>query len=142
MRKDRKDAGLSKQKKAGGASSNVAKVRSRTFVPKVSPGALKTKMFCPACKTLLKLSAHKTCLNCSAPVEEKIEFSEQIKQKQEPKAQALNIETMATVQQKCPKCGNREAYFKSQQIAYADEPETEFYKCTKCWHTWRSMYTM
>ena len=114
---------------------------SRTFVPKVSPGA-PNKMFCPACKALLKLSAHKTCLNCGAAVEGKIEFSEEIKHKTNLKPQAQQIETLATVEKKCPKCGNKTAFFKSQQIAYADEPETEFYKCTKCGHTWRSMYTM
>ncbi|MBI2040971.1 MAG: transcription factor S [DPANN group archaeon] len=99
-------------------------------------------MFCPTCKALLKLSAHKTCMNCGALVEGKLEFSEQIKHKSEIKSQEQAIETMATVQKRCPKCGNKTAFFKSQQIAYADEPETEFYKCTKCQHVWRSMYTM
>jgi DNA-directed RNA polymerase subunit M len=29
------------------------------------------------------------------------------------------------------------AYFWTQQTRGADEPETRFFKCTKCSHTWR-----
>jgi DNA-directed RNA polymerase subunit M len=37
----------------------------------------------------------------------------------------------------CEKCGNNAAYFWTQQTRAADEPETRFFKCTKCKHTWR-----
>jgi len=38
----------------------------------------------------------------------------------------------------CPKCGNKEAYWWSQQTRSTDEPPTLFYKCVKCSYTWRS----
>ncbi len=37
----------------------------------------------------------------------------------------------------CPKCGNREAFWWLQQTRSVDEPPTQFFKCTKCGHTWR-----
>ena len=32
----------------------------------------------------------------------------------------------------CKKCENTEAYFWTLQTRSADEPETRFFKCTKC----------
>ncbi len=37
----------------------------------------------------------------------------------------------------CPQCGNREAYWWSVQTRSADEPMTQFFRCTQCGHTWR-----
>ncbi|KAF2503323.1 DNA-directed RNA polymeras-like protein III subunit RPC10 [Lophium mytilinum] len=39
----------------------------------------------------------------------------------------------------CPStvCGNDKAYFYQLQIRSADEPMTNFYKCTKCGRSWR-----
>ena len=37
----------------------------------------------------------------------------------------------------CPKCGCKEAYFRTEQTRGADEPETEFYTCVKCEKVWR-----
>ena len=37
----------------------------------------------------------------------------------------------------CEKCGNKAAYYWTQQTRGADEPETRFFKCTKCEYTWR-----
>jgi transcription factor S len=41
------------------------------------------------------------------------------------------------VEIKCPKCGNKKAYFWTMQTRASDESETKFYKCVKCKHTWR-----
>jgi DNA-directed RNA polymerase subunit M/transcription elongation factor TFIIS len=38
----------------------------------------------------------------------------------------------------CPKCGNHEAYWWMVQTDTADEPSTQFFRCTKCNHTWRT----
>lgn len=48
-------------------------------------------------------------------------------------------QTMATVnlEQPCEKCGNTKAYQWSMQTRSSDEPETEFFRCTKCKYTWR-----
>lgn len=37
----------------------------------------------------------------------------------------------------CSKCGNRKAEWWTQQTRASDEPETRFYRCVKCKHTWR-----
>ncbi len=47
------------------------------------------------------------------------------------------IETHPKVKADCGKCGNKEAYYWTQQTRAADEPETRFFKCTECEHTWR-----
>jgi len=47
------------------------------------------------------------------------------------------IKTMPTIEEKCPKCGNMEAYWWMLQTRGGDEPTTQFYRCTKCSHTWR-----
>jgi len=39
--------------------------------------------------------------------------------------------------ERCPKCGNDEAFWYMQQIRSADESETRFFVCTECEHTWR-----
>jgi DNA-directed RNA polymerase subunit M len=38
----------------------------------------------------------------------------------------------------CPKCGNSTASWWMAQTRSADEPSTQFYRCTKCNHTWRN----
>ncbi|KAF2091145.1 hypothetical protein K490DRAFT_62467 [Saccharata proteae CBS 121410] len=44
-----------------------------------------------------------------------------------------------TVEAMCVKegCGNDKAYFYQIQIRSADEPMTQFFKCTKCAKQWR-----
>ncbi|MDQ3837995.1 MAG: transcription factor S [Thermoproteota archaeon] len=38
----------------------------------------------------------------------------------------------------CPKCGNKNAFWWMLQTRSADEATTQFYRCTKCGHTWRN----
>jgi len=38
----------------------------------------------------------------------------------------------------CPKCGNNQARWWIVQTDSADEPSTQFFRCTKCHHTWRT----
>jgi DNA-directed RNA polymerase subunit M len=44
---------------------------------------------------------------------------------------------MPTMKATCEKCGNGEAYYWTLQTRRGDEGATEFYRCTKCKHTWR-----
>ncbi|MFH1630973.1 MAG: transcription factor S [Candidatus Aenigmatarchaeota archaeon] len=37
----------------------------------------------------------------------------------------------------CPICENPKAYYWLQQTRAADEPPTQFFRCTKCKHVWR-----
>ncbi|MCS4541699.1 MAG: transcription factor S [Euryarchaeota archaeon] len=47
------------------------------------------------------------------------------------------IDLLPKINAACKKCGNFEAYWWMQQTRAADEPETRFYRCTKCGFTWR-----
>ena len=38
----------------------------------------------------------------------------------------------------CPKCGNNQSRWWIVQTDSADEPSTQFFRCTKCMHTWRT----
>ena len=49
------------------------------------------------------------------------------------------IRTMSTTKIECPKCANKEAYWWMVQTRGADESPTQFFRCTKCNHTWREM---
>lgn len=48
-----------------------------------------------------------------------------------------NKPDLPTTKKECPKCENNEAYWWLIQTRSSDEPPTQFYKCTKCKHTWR-----
>ena len=45
---------------------------------------------------------------------------------------------MPTIKSACPKCDNNVAYYWTLQTRRGDEGATEFYRCTKCKHTWRN----
>jgi DNA-directed RNA polymerase subunit M len=49
------------------------------------------------------------------------------------------LRTLPTHKVQCPKCNNREAYWWMVQTRGADESTTQFFRCTKCGHTWREM---
>ena len=47
-------------------------------------------------------------------------------------------EALPTIEAKCEKCGHGEAVWWMLQTRSADEPTTQFYRCTSCGHTWRN----
>lgn len=46
-------------------------------------------------------------------------------------------DNLPTIEVDCEKCGNNKAYWWMTQTRASDEPETRFFKCTKCSHTRR-----
>lgn len=46
-------------------------------------------------------------------------------------------EALPKTKVKCPKCGHNEAFWWVRQMRSGDEAPTEFYRCTKCRHSWR-----
>lgn len=52
----------------------------------------------------------------------------------------LELRTMSTHRTECPKCHNDLAYVWQVQTRAGDEGSTQFFRCTKCSHTWR-LYT-
>jgi DNA-directed RNA polymerase subunit M len=47
-------------------------------------------------------------------------------------------ESLPAIKIDCEKCGHTEAVWWMLQTRSADEPTTQFYRCTKCKHTWRN----
>ena len=53
----------------------------------------------------------------------------------------ISVATMPdipTIKIECEKCGNDEAVWWMLQTRSADEPTTQFYRCSKCRYTWRN----
>mmetsp|Transcript_3598 Transcript_3598/g.5902 ORF Transcript_3598/g.5902 Transcript_3598/m.5902 type:complete len:112 (-) Transcript_3598:8-343(-) len=107
-------------------------------------------LFCPRCENLLVESSfrldnetHLYCFTCpyriKLPKKAVQSFSVTPKTAEEPFGGAKAWENVDKTDETCPKCGNAQAYFKMMQLRSADEPATEFYKCTKqsCGHLWR-----
>jgi DNA-directed RNA polymerase subunit M len=101
--------------------------------------------FCSKCGTLLKLDASKkllVCPKCGAeePLESDIIYSKE--GKEEDKIIVIgkkerNLRTLPQTKTECPKCGNTIAYWWMVQTRGIDESATQFFRCTKCGHTWR-----
>lgn len=100
--------------------------------------------FCPKCEARLKQESSETNFVCP-----KCGYSETgSKQRKQTKVEASsNIdvlddgeqkETLPTIKIDCEKCGHNEAVWWMLQTRSADEPTTQFYRCTKCSYTWRN----
>lgn len=98
--------------------------------------------FCPNCEVRLKKSD--SGLKCP-----KCDYTEgstsTTKKVQEEEISELNVldesegkETLPTIKIDCEKCGHTEAVWWMLQTRSADEPTTQFYRCTQCNHTWRN----
>jgi transcription factor S len=100
-------------------------------------------MFCPKCSSILrpKDKGGKRLLYCDCgfskvPGEESLEIKESVRGAKEIEV-FESVEINPKIKAKCEKCNNESAYYWTQQTRGADEPETRFFKCTKCNHTWR-----
>ena len=101
--------------------------------------------FCSNCGTMCNLD-HKrrfyVCPKCSAeqPMTEEIKIGRENKGKDKIVVigkKEQNLRTTPQVKAECPKCGNDKAYWWMVQTRGIDESSTQFYRCTKCGHTWR-----
>jgi DNA-directed RNA polymerase subunit M len=100
-------------------------------------------MFCPKCGSILrpKDKCGKKVLYCACGFTKSSEgeFTE-LKEKTDSAKKIEVVEPLEInpkIKVTCEKCGNNVAYYWTQQTRSADEPETRFFKCTKCKHTWR-----
>lgn len=103
-------------------------------------------MFCPKCGSILvpKKYAGKMRMKCprckySESKTQKISIKEVVKLKKEDQIEVVGkkVDILPKTKEECPKCHNGEAYYWVVQTRSADEAPTQFFKCTKCMHTWR-----
>ncbi len=101
-------------------------------------------MFCPECGSILrpKDKGGKRVLFCNCGFTKNLdqESSTELKENlgKGKKIEVIEaVETHPKVKVSCEKCANKVAYYWTMQTRGADEPETRFFKCTKCNYTWR-----
>jgi len=101
-------------------------------------------MFCPKCGSLLKTKQQKTkivqfcsCGYSSDMKSEDASLKETITSDNEEIQVVQDTQVHPLIDADCPKCGHSKAYYWLRQTRAGDEPETKFYKCEKCKHTWR-----
>tara|TARA_B100000029_G_scaffold458442_1_gene487858 strand:+ start:1005 stop:1325 length:321 start_codon:yes stop_codon:yes gene_type:complete len=102
--------------------------------------------FCPNCDIRLKKTAGNTTLSCpkcdytegdNSQPEKKVTTGE-------PQSDFMVLDedegkdVLPTIEIECEKCKNNEAVWWMLQTRSADEPTTQFYRCTKCSYTWRN----
>ena len=100
--------------------------------------------FCPKCEVKLKKDGSDLkCSKCGY-IEGDV-APQQKKAVQEENTEAFNVfaenegeEALPTIKIECENCGNDEAVWWMLQTRSADEPTTQFYRCTKCKNTWRN----
>ena len=102
--------------------------------------------FCPKCDIRLKKSSGNpvlSCPKCGYTEGQEAEIQDQVSE-EETKSDFLVLDenepkdVMPTIEIDCEKCGNKEAFWWMLQTRSADEPTTQFYRCTKCEYTWRN----
>ena len=102
--------------------------------------------FCPNCDIRLKKTSGSSILSCS-----KCDYTEDDNAKFEDQKISEEVQSdfmvldenegkdvLPTIEIECEKCGNKEAVWWMLQTRSADEPTTQFYRCTKCSYTWRN----
>ncbi len=99
--------------------------------------------FCPTCEVRLKKSdSGLKCSKCGY-AEGSSKDTKKVNEKEQsvPEINVLEEnegkEALPSIKIDCEKCGNDQAVWWMLQTRSADEPTTQFYRCTKCSHTWR-----
>ncbi len=105
--------------------------------------------FCPTCEAKLKKGpAGLRCPKCeyvesSTANERRGDVAPDNGPAESESSDGLNVldadtgETLPTINIDCAKCENDVAIWWMLQTRSADEPTTQFYRCTKCQYTWR-----
>lgn len=125
------------------AVRKVKKEKASRPKPAEKPAAIE---FCAKCGSILvpiKKNSGNIILKCRKCGSEKKKTTGTLKIKQEVQNKTKvvvlekDITTLPITEQICEKCSNNKAYWWMQQTREADEPPTQFFRCTKCRHVWR-----
>lgn len=98
-------------------------------------------MFCKVCGNLLLPKGGVMKCSCGYSQEDGI-IKDKIKKKTEifVMDKSSQSQKFPIVKMECKECKNDQAYFFTKQTRSSDEPETKFYKCTKCDVVWRDYH--
>lgn len=99
--------------------------------------------FCPSCEVKLKKGdSGLQCPKCNYVEGKENKQTKKPVQEHESQFNILSqnetVESLPTIKIECEKCGNDEAVWWMLQTRSADEPTTQFYRCSKCRYTWRN----
>ena len=99
--------------------------------------------FCPICEVKLKKGdSALQCPKCNYVEGKETKQTKKTIQEHESQFNVLSenetVEALPTIKIECEKCGNDEAVWWMLQTRSADEPTTQFYRCSKCRYTWRN----
>lgn len=99
--------------------------------------------FCPKCEIRLKKSGSGlVCPKCNHSEGDVDSPKNIIEEKEVSEFNVLEstdgTEALPTIKIDCEKCGHAEAVWWMLQTRSADEPTTQFYRCTACSYTWRN----
>ena len=102
--------------------------------------------FCDKCGKMLQFDPDKKLLICPlCGAEEPSENDELVLIKNHIEQDKIivlgkkekELHVMSKTKMKCPKCDNSTAFWWMVQTRSIDESATQFFRCTKCNHTWR-----
>ena len=101
--------------------------------------------FCKKCHSLMVpvkkgKVAHMKCRKCGFQSKGAVKAMKIVEKMQKKKGVVLlekDEVNLPSTDKPCPECDNPKAYYWLQQTRSADEPPTQFFRCTKCKHVWR-----
>jgi len=104
------------------------------FMPKKTTAKKQNEeiLICSKCGCKLQITDEKTSPKTGKIIKHDIKQLVTVIGKEEQK-----INTMPTLKVECPKCGNNLVYVWQVQTRGGDESSTQFFRCTKCSHTFR-----
>ena len=95
--------------------------------------------FCEKCGSMfMKKGDRYVCAKCGNSKDTiNINTHEKMPERKKVETVKDDVSVYAVTPAYCVKCENDKAYTWSQQTRGSDEPETIFFKCTKCGWSWR-----
>lgn len=87
-----------------------------------------------------KGTVHLKCRKCNSTIKKGMREMRLIEKRKNSKSVIVLEKDQAMLpitDMACPKCANPKAYYWMQQTRSADEPPTQFFRCTKCKRVWR-----